>query len=264
MSYISVFLLVLICCDLFGKSKFVIMIPSYNNERWAEENVLSALNQEYDDFRVIYINDASTDRTLEIVERVKREQDIHGKLTIFSNLKNQGAMANWYNYIHQYVEDEEIVVNLDGDDQLASKQVLAFLDRIYSHPRRKIWLTYGSYGTGLSHTSRHCSKLPWTDQKTRFYRSHPFVSSHLRTFKAWLFKKIDVGDLCYRDKFLDIACDTAMMYPMLEMASNRHFLYIKKVLYIYNTLNPITDDKKRGYQQLIDDYVRSLPEYSPL
>ena len=33
---------------------FVIVVPSYNNEKYCEQNLLSILGQEYQNFRVIY------------------------------------------------------------------------------------------------------------------------------------------------------------------------------------------------------------------
>ncbi len=49
--------------------KFVIIIPSYNNARWYEQNILSAVGQDYPDdhYRIIYKNDASTDGTGDLV-----------------------------------------------------------------------------------------------------------------------------------------------------------------------------------------------------
>ena len=36
---------------------FTIIIPSYNNEEWAERCLTSALDQDYEDYDVVYIND---------------------------------------------------------------------------------------------------------------------------------------------------------------------------------------------------------------
>ena len=39
---------------------FVIVVPSYNNSSWVEKNLRSIFEQKYDNYRVVYINDAST------------------------------------------------------------------------------------------------------------------------------------------------------------------------------------------------------------
>ena len=53
-----------------NKNKFKIVIPSYNNEQWVEPNVASILNQTYTNYDVLYINDASTDNTLTLVNEL--------------------------------------------------------------------------------------------------------------------------------------------------------------------------------------------------
>jgi len=51
------------------KNKFKIICLSYNNEEIANTHIESILEQTYNNYEVFYINDASTDKTLEIVNR---------------------------------------------------------------------------------------------------------------------------------------------------------------------------------------------------
>ena len=60
---------------------------------------------------------------------------------------------------------------------------------------------------------------------------------HLRTFYAGLFKKIKLGDFLFQGQFFQAACDTAFMFPMLEMAGNKA-VHIQDILYVYNQANP--------------------------
>ena len=56
--------------ELYGirfMKKIVIIIPSFNNRQWYERNLTSVVAQEYDKFRVIYIDDCSSDGTGELV-----------------------------------------------------------------------------------------------------------------------------------------------------------------------------------------------------
>ena len=54
---------------------FTIIIPSYNNERWAKRCLSSALSQDYDDYDVVYVNDCSTDNTAAVVKQIVGETD---------------------------------------------------------------------------------------------------------------------------------------------------------------------------------------------
>lgn len=49
--------------------KFSIIIPNYNQGQFLPEAIESALNQTYDDFEVIVVNDGSTDNSLEIARK---------------------------------------------------------------------------------------------------------------------------------------------------------------------------------------------------
>jgi glycosyltransferase involved in cell wall biosynthesis len=46
--------------------KVSIVIPAYNEEAYLAQTIRSALAQDYSDFEVIVVNNASTDRTEEI------------------------------------------------------------------------------------------------------------------------------------------------------------------------------------------------------
>ncbi len=68
------------------KVKVSVIIPAYNTEKYIEETIESVINQQFNSFEVIIINDASTDRTLQIANKFK----LHPKVKIFSNRKNMG------------------------------------------------------------------------------------------------------------------------------------------------------------------------------
>lgn len=224
---------------------FVIIIPSYNNQRWCRDNLLSALNQDYplEHFRIIYVNDCSTDLTGVVASETVRLHHNQALVTLINNPERRGALRNFYDVITNLCRPSEIVVTLDGDDQLKDQYVLSYLNQVYADP--EIWLTYGSYDffpprRGLI---AGASAYPADVIAANTFRSHGFLATHLRTFYAGLFHKIKVTDLQDAEgQFWPVCWDLALMFPQLEMAGERH-AFIAKVLYRYNTLNPIADNR---------------------
>ena len=66
--------------------KLSIVVPVYNQELYISRCLRSLLNQEFDknNYEIIVINDASTDKTCEILEKYK------DNITIINNNKNKG------------------------------------------------------------------------------------------------------------------------------------------------------------------------------
>ena len=81
------------------KNKFNIICCSYNNEEWAETHLESILEQTYDNYEVIYVNDASTDKTMEIVNKmVGHDKRFH----IINNKVNLDSPTNYFKYSYDY------------------------------------------------------------------------------------------------------------------------------------------------------------------
>ena len=65
--------------------KITIIIPCYNAEKWIEKCILSALDQTYENTEVIFVDNESTDTSLEIAKKVK-EQHPHLIISTAPNL----------------------------------------------------------------------------------------------------------------------------------------------------------------------------------
>jgi glycosyltransferase involved in cell wall biosynthesis len=240
--------------------KFVIVIPSYNNIKYCRKNLLSALNQDYLNFRIIYTDDCSTDGTVEEAEKIITEFDYTNRVTLVRNQNRLKAMANSYNMAHS-CQDDEIVVFLDGDDWLYDTNVLNRLNEEYN---KDIWLTYGQY-IAFSNNSIGCSqRISESIIRSNNFRRTKWCSSHLRTYYAGLFKRIRKEDLMYNGQFVESASDLATMFPLLEMAGTKQS-YIPDVLYVYNDTSTLNDFRVNfQLQRNIEKKIRSGPRYKPI
>lgn len=242
---------------------FVLIIPSYNNSAFVEKNLRSVFSQNYQNYRVIYIDDNSSDDTFSKTKKILAELHQEKRTTLIHNPQNQGALANIYNAIHT-CKDQEIIVLIDGDDFLAHEKVLEILNQNYSDGN--VWMTYGNFLDYPSYrqTPTVCKELPQMVIKKNHYRTHEWVTSHLRTFYASLFKKIHLDDLIYRGRFYPMGWDLAFMMPMLEM-SGKHTRFIKEILYLYNRQNPLSDHRINfPFQQQCANHIRTKDTYNSL
>lgn len=239
----------------------VVVIPSYNNIEWYKQNLMTLLSQEYKNYSVIYIDDCSTDGTGKNVEKYAKKLNAENKFTLQRNTRRCGALENLFNTIHA-CHDDDIIAIYDGDDWFPDSKVLSTINEAYQS--ENIWLTYGTYiGYPDGKTSGHSKPFSHEVVDKNLFRTktHP---SHLRTFYAWLFKKIAIEDLLWEGEFMPVTSDLAIMFPMIEMAGERH-KFIEKITYVYNQSNPISDWKlKAELQKKIDHYIRSLPPYPRL
>jgi glycosyltransferase involved in cell wall biosynthesis len=240
------------------ENKFKVVIPVWNAERWIEKSILSVFNQSYKNFEVIVINDASTDKTKEIIQAIANDKEF-----IFIDRKqNVGALQNIADGINFICDnDEDIIVTVDGDDFLANCNVLKYLNEIYQDD--SLWLTHGQYIELISGDIGCNREIP----DTQTYRtSGLWCTSHLRSFKYNLWKQIKDEDLKDKNgKYYMSAYDNAITYPMIESAGKHRIKYVPEVLYVYNTANPLSDDKKDLSLQLnTASEIRSKPIYKEL
>jgi len=249
--------------------RFIVVIPVYNGEQWIERCLDSIISQDYNDYEVIIIDDCSTDNTWDKISKYH-----------FCKLHNQNrigsGLANTVHGIQLLSDDpEDVIVSIDGDDYLADNNVLSYLNTIY---QEDVWLTYGSFLPLSERFSGTCQPFEkvrilkedgnygYITLSSQTYRkSGLWVTSHLRTFKKWLWDKIDDKDL--RDEtgeYYKLAWDMSYMYPMIEMAGT-HIRFIDKILYYYNDLNPICVGAQTPTEQIKEgEDIQHKPIYAEL
>lgn len=95
-----------------------IIVPCYNAEAYLKECFESIKKQTYTDFEVIFVDDGSTDSTLEILEDFKKNnQDI--ALTLYHEPKNQGVSVARNTGLK--LAKGEYITFVDADDRIDPK-----------------------------------------------------------------------------------------------------------------------------------------------
>ena len=222
----------------------VVIIPSYNNEKFYEGNLKSVFSQNYKNFRVIYTNDSSTDRTGELVQQFVEEFGDGIDFIFVDTEENGGPMCSTYNMVHM-CEKNEIVVVVDGDDKLSHDDVLKRINQAYLSD--KVWMTYGLDHCRIKHNG-HSKPTPMKNLRDGTFRKLRYRWSHIRTFYAGLFQSVDKERWMHEGRFFPIGGDIAVICNLLDMA-HEHVYYIDEVLYDYNMDNPLNDFRRDKYSQ---------------
>lgn len=236
---------------------FVLLICAFDNGAFVEKTLGSIARQNYENYRLIYIDDASTDGSASLASDRIRACKLSDRTTFVHNEQRLGVLANLMR-ASKTCQDQEIIVLMGANDWLAHEWVLSRLNQYYANP--DLWLTYCQYCDFPSYRqgdARNYSQMEWT-----CLRSSPFVAAHLPAFYASLFRKISESDLLFQGFYWPQAAEMAIMLPMLEMARD-HFQFISEILYIANQgfAGSSEDQEQRSR---CERQIRSLASYPPL
>lgn len=204
----------------------------WNAEKYIKNCVRTLKGQRDTNFKVYLIDDMSTDMTVEIIKPLIEGDD---RFELIVNTEKKFKLKNLDELISTF-DDEDIVIELDGDDFLLTPDVVEDIREVYSDG--KVWLTNGSfmYTNGQPGFSEKCNPDTIRQDEFRF--------SHLRTWKAFLWKAIPKS--YFKDdngEYFKSAPDTAYAFSLLELAGNENYRFLPKVYYVYNADSPYNEHK---------------------
>jgi glycosyltransferase involved in cell wall biosynthesis len=139
--------------------KVSVIIPNYNNELFIEKCINSILANTWENIEVIFVDDVSTDNSLEIV---KSKFSDNPKVRIYENHTNMGAYYSRNKGI--ILANGTYILNVDGDDFIESEMIKTCMTSAN-------WKNWG-YGT---HFQRLYVKPNNIDQVSHINRSNSYV-----------------------------------------------------------------------------------------
>lgn len=108
--------------------KVTVYTPTYNYGKYLEKAIDSVLNQTYQDFELIIIDDASQDNTQEVL----RKYEGTPKIKIFKNEKNLGFVKSAIKAIS--TAKGRYIMRLDADDYLDENALMIMTHILDNHP----------------------------------------------------------------------------------------------------------------------------------
>ncbi len=250
------------CACLFAtvQKEIIVITASYNNIEWVEGYFNSIAGQQYQNWTLIYIDDASTDGTYQKMFYLSKASGLSDKIFILRNDARHGHLHNQYYAIHS-CRPNAIIIIVDGDDKLAHEHVFEVINAAYQD--ENIWLTYGQFLYVKKNKKGFCRPIPKETIENNAIREISWRTSHLRTFYAGLYHQIKFEDLQYNGAFFPKCADVVTMFPMIEMAGF-HIKFIPEILYLYNDDNPLSYHHDPAHQRELEACIRNMPRYQPL
>lgn len=252
-------------------NRFIVVITSYNNEKWVSQNIESVLSQTHQNFRIAYYDACSTDNTYKLA---KEYSDKDSRITVTTTPERQ--IKTWF--CERLVEfedirDNDIICVLDGDDFLANEEVLNYLNEVYN--KTNCWMTYGGMivwdGVNTKEPYPQNTESPYEVKRDKTYRKDLWRYSHFRTFRGFLWERIkkESWKSVYDNNYITLE-DLITMYDCMEMCPADKIFRIDQTVYIlnYSTANGGSrgweENKINNIGQIYESEIRNRKPYSEL
>ncbi len=212
-------------------NRFVFVAPMFNMASMLPLMLHSICGQSYDNWKIILIDDVSSDEQKKLAEQIILQfQCMLGgrysdKIDVIWNETKKWEVANVLEGIKR-CEDDDIICRIDADDWLSDLDALTIIDSAYQESGCDLLWT--NHRWAFSDKNISGPMPPSADP----YR-HPWVSSHLKTFRKRLLN--DVNDKNYRGEdgeYIRRAGDQAIYLPALYK-SKKH-AYLPRCMYHYS------------------------------
>lgn len=237
----------------YGKERRIVVIsPFYNAEKYLENHVRSVASQDYDNYIHVLIDDNSSDNSVSLIEKVMSEmsEDIRSRIFLQRNKRNMGAIQNQIDTINNFVNYNDIVMLLDGDDWLVpNNTIFHYYNSLYNNGYD---FSYGSMLSLADNIPLVAQDYPSKVKSEGSYRTHKFnwgiPYTHLRTFSGQIALDLDEG--VFKDEngnWMMAGADNPLFYETIERAYNP--VAVKEIVAVYNDKNPLNDYKIRSEEQ---------------
>lgn len=230
---------------MIGENRFVFVAPMWNASTTLDQCLASLIGQSYKNWKLILIDDVSDQQEVtkeaDIIRKWRmmspvgmRDDNSDAQIKVIWNAEKQWEVANVLKGI-ALCEDNDIICRIDADDWLTDLDALAMIDSAYQQSNCD--LLWAAHRWGFS--DKNISG-PMPDNADPY--KHPWVSSHLKTFRKRLLNEVKDENFRGEDgNYIRRAGDQAIYLPCLHKAKKRVFL--PRVVYHYTI-----DDVPETYQ----------------
>jgi glycosyltransferase involved in cell wall biosynthesis len=233
-------------------NKFVFIMPAYNAENTIDRTIGSVAFQTYDNWKILIRDDMSTDKTIDTIKNACKKYNIpEHKLSFKTNTKKKWEVANIIDCLPE-IDSQDIVCRLDADDWLCDCDVLSIINNSYEKTGVSVLWTAHRWAYTHQNISR---PMP----KNANPYEHPWVSSHLKTFRKFLIE--DIKDENFRNQegeYFKRIGDQAIYLPVLhQSAGNWYFEPIVAYHYTIDIKPQTFQTEDAKFQRAEAEFLRS-------
>ena len=193
-----------------------VLMPVFNSEQFVAEAIESIMNQTFKDFEFLILDDASTDKSFEIIKDFEKRDS---RIKVYQNEKNLGVVASRNKLLN--LAKGKYIVWLDSDDIAIENRFEKQMNFLEEHPG------IGMVGANAAIINEFGNKIrEWSFEtdpqklKIELFFHSPFLSSSVMIRKSCLPQN------CYDSRFpvaedFDLYSKIAEQY---EIANIREFL----------------------------------------
>lgn len=228
---------------------FSVVIPLYNKQEYIQETINSVLNQTFQDFEIIVINDGSTDNSLKIIEQIQnnRVKIINQENKGLSAARNVGIKNAKANYI----------AFLDADDLWCKDFLESIFHLIETYNNEKVFAC--NYFTW---PKTFLPNLAKTLNKNKIYLIKNFFSlnKNIFTYSSVAFNTSIFNEMgCFNEKVNYGEEDEFTIKCLLKY--NLAYNKIPKSYYRTGIKNQLTAPQKNS-NRIIPDYEKYYNSYT--
>lgn len=193
-----------------------VLMTAYNRETYIAEAIESVLNQDYDNFELIIVDDCSNDKTVDIVSSFKKNDK---RIKLYINNENIGQFAN-RNYSASLAEGE-IFLFVDSDDTIKFDTIKYLLNSFNENQDADFAIIYTENDLHDGHILKPFESIPKHFLVKSFLHIGPGGSAIRRDY----FKKIGGFELKYGH--------LGDMFYNIKAASNTNIIILKYMFLNY-------------------------------
>ena len=236
--------------------RFSIIIPVYNVEKYIDKCLDTVMNQTYDDYEVIVVNDETPDNSMAIVEKYAKDfpgkiQMIHQKNTRQGGARNNGVSRAQGEYLLFVDSDDyvsrDMLKTLDTRLKENPCDVLAFQHMTVTPEGKEIPQYYdGTLQPGVYHPEEDkeivfLSCNPWG----KAFRREFYVESGMK-FPEKLLYEDAVTRLVYAMASTVVLCEDRLYYYVQSSNSSMRRTISEKMLDILTVTDLVIDDFQKN------------------